>query len=62
MLHIKKILLPIDFSKQGVAAAIHAGALARHLKAELTLLHVNPVFVLGVELPHDFPDPSIQAG
>ena len=57
MLRIKKILLPTDFSKPGVAAAKQAGALARHFKAELTLLHVNPVFVPGQGLPHELPGP-----
>lgn len=42
MLNLKKILLPVDFSEHGAGAARYAGALARHFRAQLTLLHVNP--------------------
>lgn len=54
MVKIAKILLPVDFSKEGAGAARHAGALARHFGAELTLFHANPVFVSGLGLPREF--------
>jgi nucleotide-binding universal stress UspA family protein len=57
MVKIAKILLPVDFSKEGAGAARHAGALARHFGAELTLFHANPVFVSGLGLPREFTGP-----
>ncbi len=45
---LKKILLPLDFSDQGEAAAQHAAGLARHFGAGLVLLHVNPINVPAV--------------
>ena len=41
MLHLAKILLPIDFSARSKIAAEEAGVLARRLHSELTLLHVD---------------------
>ena len=41
MLHLAKILLPIDFSARSKIAAQEAGVLARRLRSEVTLLHVN---------------------
>ena len=43
MLELKKILVPIDFSERSVAAAEHAGALARRFGSELIFVHVVPV-------------------
>lgn len=37
---LSKILAPVDFSERSTAAARYAGMLARHFRAELTLLHV----------------------
>jgi nucleotide-binding universal stress UspA family protein len=41
---ISRILLPVDFSPQGVGAARYAAALADHFHAELTVLHVLETF------------------
>lgn len=57
MLPIQKILLPVDFSRQGAAAASHAASLARRFQAELTLLHVNPVVISGTGLPGELTGP-----
>lgn len=46
MFHLGKILVPIDFSANGLIAANHVGALARHFHSEVTLLHVNDFLVL----------------
>lgn len=46
MLHLERILVPIDFSDSGLIAVRHAGALARHFHSEVTLLHVNEFLVL----------------
>jgi nucleotide-binding universal stress UspA family protein len=45
MLPVKRILLPVDFSRQNVTAAKQAASLARHYHAPLTLLHVNPAYL-----------------
>lgn len=37
---LSKILAPVDFSERSIGAARYAGMLARHFRAELTLLHV----------------------
>ena len=37
---LSKILTPVDFSERSIGAARYAGMLARHFRAELTLLHV----------------------
>jgi nucleotide-binding universal stress UspA family protein len=44
---ISRILLPVDFSPQGVGAARYAAALADHFKAELTVVHVFETFRWG---------------
>src|SRR5690242_19580519 len=54
MMKLSKILLPVDFSEQGIAATQQAAALARHFGAELTLLHVNPISVPVLAAPRDF--------
>lgn len=51
---LKTILLPVDFSEQGAAAAQHAAGLARHFGAGLILLHVNPINVPAVRMTDDF--------
>jgi nucleotide-binding universal stress UspA family protein len=40
-MHLKKLLVPIDFSKGSLTTARHAGALARRFHSEVTLLHVQ---------------------
>jgi nucleotide-binding universal stress UspA family protein len=57
MLTLSKILLPVDFSEQGAGAARWAGALARHFRAEVTLLHVNPVTAIAATAPREFSGP-----
>jgi nucleotide-binding universal stress UspA family protein len=57
MMKLSKILLPVDFSEQGVAAAAYAAGLARHFQAELTLLHVNPLIVPALITPREFSGP-----
>jgi nucleotide-binding universal stress UspA family protein len=54
---LTKILLPVDFSKQGDGAAQQAAALARHFNAGLILLHVNPIQVPALTLPREFSGP-----
>ncbi len=51
---LKRILLPVDFSEQGAAAAQHAAGLARHFGAAVILLHVNPITLPAVTMPGDF--------
>jgi nucleotide-binding universal stress UspA family protein len=51
---LSKILLPVDFSKDGAGAAAYAGMLARHFGATVTLLHVNPLFVPAVASAREF--------
>jgi len=58
---LTKILLPVDFSEQGDGAAQQAAALARHFKAGLILLHVNPIQVPALISPSDFSG-SIDTG
>ena len=41
MFHLEKILVPIDFSENSLAAAGSAASLARRFHSEITLLHVN---------------------
>ena len=57
MLKLSKILLPVDFSEQGAAAARYAGALTQHFRAGLTLLHVNPLIIPAIEIPREFSGP-----
>jgi nucleotide-binding universal stress UspA family protein len=40
-MQLKKLLVPSDFSKGSLAAARHAGVLARHFHSDVTLLHVH---------------------
>ena len=47
-MRLKRILLPVDFSAQGAAAARHTAGLARHFGAGVILLHVNPINVPAV--------------
>ena len=54
---VKTILLPVDFSEQGAAAAQHAAGLARHFGAGLALLHVNPINGPAVRMTDDFSGP-----
>jgi nucleotide-binding universal stress UspA family protein len=51
---LSKILLPVDFSKQGTGAVLQAAALVRHFGATLILLHVNPILVPAVTAPGGF--------
>ncbi len=53
-MELKRILLPVDFSEQGAAAAQHAAGLARHFGAGLILLHVNPINVPAARMTGDF--------
>jgi nucleotide-binding universal stress UspA family protein len=46
MTHLERILIPVDFSASSAIAARHAGALARHFRSEITLLHVNEFLVV----------------
>ena len=39
-LNIEKIVVPVDFSKQGQAAIVYAASLAKRFKASLILTHV----------------------
>jgi len=57
MMKLSKILVPVDFSRQGAGAVQHAAALARHFGAELTLLHVNPILIPAVTSPLEFSGP-----
>jgi nucleotide-binding universal stress UspA family protein len=57
MLPIERILLPVDFSRQNAVAARHAASLARHFRAQLTLLHVNPVYMAGACLAGEMTPP-----
>ena len=43
MLQLKTILAPIDFSKRSVAAAQHAGLLAKRFGSRLVFVHVMPL-------------------
>ncbi len=51
VLHLSKILVPVDFSPASHAAVLQAGILARHCRSELTLLHVDeiPLLLTAVE-------------
>ncbi|HEY5544685.1 MAG TPA: universal stress protein [Gemmatimonadaceae bacterium] len=44
MIVFKQILCPIDFSENATRALAHAAALARWYDAQLTMIHVVPVF------------------
>ena len=57
MLKLSRILLPVDFSEQGKAATRYAAALARHLHAALTLLHVNEIYSRALVAPEEFHGP-----
>jgi len=46
MAPIDRILVPTDFSSNGLIAAAQAGALARHFHAQVTLLHVDEFVVM----------------
>ncbi len=52
MLHLKKILCPLDFSEPSLEALVEASELATQFSAELLLAHVLPV------LPALPPDPN----
>jgi nucleotide-binding universal stress UspA family protein len=56
---IKKILIPLDFSKTSLKALDHAVFMARICKAEITLLHVAPNLIDNVE-PSYFVPPVYQ--
>lgn len=43
-MRVSSILLPVDFSPQGMGSAKQAAALARQFKARVTLLHVIPPY------------------
>lgn len=43
MLQLKTILAPIDFSRRSLAAAEHAGVLAKRFGSRLVFVHVIPV-------------------
>lgn len=43
MLHIQKILFPVDFSRRCSAAAWLVAAMARHFNAKVTVLHVMQI-------------------
>src|SRR5258706_6594149 len=47
MLPFKRILLPVDFSERCSEAGAYAIAMARHFKADLTLLHAVDAAPLG---------------
>ncbi|HEU5057806.1 MAG TPA: universal stress protein [Kofleriaceae bacterium] len=53
---MKKIAVGIDFSPESTLAARQAVAIARHLGAEVVLVHAQ----LFVELPHVGPEPEAQ--
>ena len=56
-MRLTKILLPVDFSEQGDAAAQQAAAKARHFHAGLILLHVNPILISALTPPGEFSGP-----
>src|SRR5687768_15960536 len=39
---LSNILLPVDFSEQGIVASTYARQIARLTASQITLLHVNP--------------------
>jgi nucleotide-binding universal stress UspA family protein len=45
MLHLQRILVPIDFSDHSAAAVNQAGVLARQFQSEIVLVYVNEFFV-----------------
>lgn len=48
---MKKILVPVDFSRCSANALIYAASIAEHLGAELSILHVYHVPVPATDLP-----------
>ncbi|MBI3510851.1 MAG: universal stress protein [Bacteroidetes bacterium] len=50
-LHIKKILIPTDFSETAQLAIEHASFVARLTKAELLIVHVVPAYEYQYEIP-----------
>ncbi len=53
-LHIKKILVPTDFSETGMLAIEHGAMLARLTKAEMILVHVLSLNPYYFEIPDNF--------
>jgi nucleotide-binding universal stress UspA family protein len=58
-LQIKKILIPLDFSKTSLKALDHAVYLAKLFSSEITLLHASESLVVTTE-PGYFIPPSFQ--
>jgi len=46
MLHLERILVPVDFSEHNLAAVGQAGELSRRFHSQVTLLHVNEFLVI----------------
>lgn len=57
-MHIRKVLVPVDFSPASILAIGHGIALARRFKAKLALLHVIEP---SVALTYTFPTESEKA-
>jgi|ERR1041385_2447813 nucleotide-binding universal stress UspA family protein len=48
--HLKRILVPVDFSECSKKALVYAAALAKQFGAELTLLHIIPTYPVAPEM------------
>src|SRR5882724_6453542 len=52
--HIKRILIPYDFSETADLALEHATFMARLMKAEIILLHVIETYSFASSITHAF--------
>ena len=55
MLHIKKILLPVDFPNVSLPVISQAATLARHFSSEIVMLHVPTAQSRAAGVPDDGP-------
>lgn len=56
MLNVRKILLPVDFPKTSLRVVHQAATLARHLHAEIVMLHVVTMVSQAAGVPKDGPE------